>query len=52
MTRTLPIALSALLVLAGIAASLFVLGASYEAGVGTGVGALLFIGLAGMVLLE
>lgn len=52
MTRTLPILISGLLALAGIAATLFVLGASYEAGVGAGIGALLFIGLSAAVLLE
>jgi hypothetical protein len=52
MDRAVPIAISSLLVLAGIVATLVVLGASVEAGVGTGIGALLYIGLAAAVLLE
>jgi hypothetical protein len=43
MSRTLPVLISGLLVLAGIAASLYALHATVDAGVGTGIGALLFI---------
>jgi hypothetical protein len=52
MSRTLPVLISGLLVLAGIAASLYALHATVDAGVGTGIGALLFIVVAAAVILE
>jgi hypothetical protein len=52
MSRTLPVLVSGLLVLAGIFTTLYVLGASVDAGVGTGIGALLFIALAATAILE
>jgi hypothetical protein len=52
MSRTLPVVISGLLVLAGIAASLYALNATVDAGVGTGIGALLFIVVAAAVILE
>jgi hypothetical protein len=52
MSRTLPILISGLLVLAGIAASLYALHASIDAGVGTGIGAVLFIVVAAVMILE
>jgi len=52
MSRTLPVVISGLLVLAGIAASLYALNAKVDAGVGTGIGALLFIVVAAAVILE
>jgi hypothetical protein len=48
MSRTLPVLISGLLVLAGIAGSRYAL----HAGVGTGIGALLFIVVAAAVILE
>lgn len=52
MDKTLPVLISSLLVLAGVASTLFVLGASVDAGVGAGIGCLLFIGVAAAVILE
>ena len=52
MSRTLPVVISGLLVLAGIAASLYALNSTVDAGVGTGIGALLFIVVAAAVILE